>query len=539
MRLARLCGLTVEWLVYGVFAPIGHFVAYFVGRPFHLIGDLFGRVGARIAYAVENHLGHFVAWLSTQWWRLAALLRLDVVQRHVDSLQDTAIRSVDELTMSVREKTTQSSWVRSLSAGVAALFGRIQEWYVAFMAWAEQSWLTRILTLPLRWLAHVAYTVGDFLIGWLWTRQYRHLLFGIPAILLVMPLAYCAVRLPFYTTESKARIYRRAVSEALIAEDYETANLYFRKLAQLGDMHEQVVLRSALLAEDQGQLDEAYRQMKQIAPEGEPGLAQAHLWIAQRISAGQIEVDNPRAAQLVEIHVNHALSRGESDSLLSVWLAQIYLQTGRKDKCLAALAQLDLNDLPWQTRVVAADIYAALGSRERARMIATGACEYFQQQRDNGITLTVDDYLRWAIAAELMGQWTDALDVLQVGLDMHPNHPRLLDAMSRAGLAYYDYYRAQTPEAWDARYQILQRLLNVLPGSEPVLKRLAELTLLPSLAERANQMLQDQEAATGSLPAQVEKTLGDTAVMKNDFDAARQHYQAALQQDPEAHAARK
>ena len=504
--------------------------------PIHGWMNWLGRLGGRIAFALENRLGRLGAWVAQGWWRVANWLRLDAVRRQVNTLQDTAVRSVDGLTTTVRERTTQASWVRRLSLFWMELTAGVSDRWIRFLAWAERSWLTRQLARPLRWTALLSYAIGDFLIGWVWTRQYRHLLFGIPAILLVMPLAYCAVRLPFYTAQAKARHYRSAVREALAVEDYETAELYFRKLAQLGDVHEQVVLRSALLAEEQGQIEDAYRQMLQIAPEHEPGVAQAHLWIAQRISAGDIEVDNPRASELVATHVNHALSRGESDPLLNIWLAQIYLQTGQRRKCLEVLEQTELEQMSWQTRVVAADMYAALGHLERAQAIAIGAYEFFERQRDEGASQSVDDYLRWAVAAQVKGNPNDALDVLESGLQTHSNAPRLLEAIGQIGLAYFDSYPGSTAASWDARYEILQRLVAILPDSEPVLQRLAEMTLLPALVDRAAKSLEAKQA-DGTLPPTVEKTLGDAAVVRNDLAAARRHYQSAIEQDPTAHGA--
>jgi tetratricopeptide (TPR) repeat protein len=513
-----------------------------------------GRGAGLLARGAEDYLMHFGGSLERRWHRLTRRVPLDAVRRQVSSLQDSAARSVDDLTHSVREHTTHATWMRRLRARIAALAQRTGHAWIRFVIWAERSWLTRVLTAPLRWAARAGYTVVDFLIGWIATRQYRHLLFGIPAIVLVMPLAYCAVRLPFYTPEAKARHYRRAASEALAAGDHPSAELYFRKLAQLGDVHEQVTWRAALLAEEKGELDDAYRQLQQIAPLEEPGLPEAHLWIAQNISAGKLESGNPRATELVERHLHHAMARQAGDPTLNVWLARIYFSSGRREECRELLDATRVADLPWRARVGAADLYAQLGQLERARFFAHGALAYFDEQQRSGGALTVDDYLSWAAAAELEGETSRAIDVLIAALetpeaagaedDADDERPalteadkqRLRTAVAELGLAHFDYFQIERPEDWDLRLAFLERLLPVLPDPEPGLQRLVQLTLLPEVAERAERMIAAHEAA-GPLPAAVEKTRGDVAIINGRWDDAREHYRRAVERAPTQHAA--
>jgi tetratricopeptide (TPR) repeat protein len=525
-----------------------------VTRPLRRAYRAVGRGADMLARGTEDRFTRTSRQLETLWYRLGRRVPLDAVRRRVSSLQDTAARSVDDLTLSVREHTLQASWMKRLRARMAATGRRIRHAWIAAMIWAERSWITRMLAVPLRAAARAGYTVVDFMIGWIATRHYRHLLFGIPALVLVMPLAYCAVRLPFYTSDAKARHYRRAADEALAAADYESAELYFRKLAQLGDMHEQVTWRAALLAEEKGELEEAYRQMRQIAPIDEPGLPQAHLWIAQNIASGKLEANNPQAPGLVERHLESALMRQATDPALNVWLARIYFSSGQHDKCLELLDQTRPSGLAWRTRVGAADLYAQLGRMERARLFADGALAYFEEQQRAGAELTVDDYLSWAAAAELEGQTDRAVDVLLTALeapqpddvaerdgDARPeltalDRQRLSEAVSEIGLAYFDYYRIERPEDWDGRLAFLARLLPALPDPVPALRRLVQLTLLPEVRERAERLIAAQEAK-GPLPAPVEKVRGDVAVVDGRWEAAREHYRRAIQSDPGEHAA--
>ncbi len=124
--------------------------------------------------------------------------------------------------------------------------GRLLEFRLAVLIVAAARWLGRALTAlvpdPLRRrLAHLGSglsrrldVLGAFLGHWFHTRQYVLLIGGLPAVLFALPLVYCAVSLPFYGQAAKAQRYRRAAQEALQAKDLAAANLYYRKLTQLG-----------------------------------------------------------------------------------------------------------------------------------------------------------------------------------------------------------------------------------------------------------------------------------------------------------------
>jgi predicted Zn-dependent protease len=507
-------------------------VRFQIVRPFRLLAGTLGRMAGTAAIILETRLGRWARWWAVRWYRLGAVLRLDLLRRRVDTWQDSASRSVDELTMAVRQRTSQASWMRRLRERLQTVGGRVRDAWMRLLSRAEQSWFTRVLTAPLRWLTYGLLLLADFFVGWLWTRHYRRLLYGIPAILLVMPLAFCAVRLPFYSPQAKARHYRRAANEALATADYPTATLYFRKLAQLGDAHHQVLMQSALLAEQQGDLVEAYRQMQQLAPLDQAGLAEAHLWIAQEISIGAIEMGNPQASALIETHLRHAAAGGLEDPSLRIWLARIYWLTNRRQQCQEILDQMQLNELPWLARVGAADMLAQLGQLQRARALAISASEHYRQQSDQGTELTADEYSGWAAAAELAGNPGEAFDALLQAVAAYPQDTRLRRVAAQTGLSYFDRYRGDTPVAWQRRMRVLQQLRTLMADQEPVLRRAAELTLVPSVSAAATQILQDYQQ-TAPLPASVEKTLGDTAVVHGDSARARDHYRVALTLDPQ------
>ena len=134
-----------------------------------------------------------------------------------------------------------------------------------------------------------------FMGRWFGTRKYWHLIGGLPAFLLALPLAYCMIRMPFYGNEAKAKHYRAAASEAMDRKDYNTADLYYRKLYQLDAMNERAEFQSAYNAYESGSEAEAIEKFRSLAPDDQPGFAPAHLWLAQWYLQGKSGIARARS----------------------------------------------------------------------------------------------------------------------------------------------------------------------------------------------------------------------------------------------------
>jgi hypothetical protein len=245
-----------------------------------------------------------VAWLrqgvSKAWFFFVVMLGLEGIRQRANSAQGKAVDVVEQLTDAVRLRTT---WFGRLFQWLESLRALIHRSWIAWMSWAEQTWLRRVISWPLRRSATIAFALYDFLMMWLGTRTYRQLLLCIPAALLLMPLAYCGVRLPFQSPAIRAQQYRRVVDTAMAENDHALAELCFRKLTQLGDVHESVALREAWLAEEQSDFVAAYDKMRPLAPLDAPGVVEAHLWIARAIAAGHVEKENKDRLRILETHL--------------------------------------------------------------------------------------------------------------------------------------------------------------------------------------------------------------------------------------------
>lgn len=511
-------------------------VRFWLTWPLVACANLLAFLGGRALWGL--------GWFGFQLQRLAAnvadwigrTLRLGRVRRQLHGLQDETSRALEGFGETVRSQTTGSAWLRRVQSALGhALqwFPMMAEWFSRQLArWASQSSVVRAVLVPFRWLAHFGYLFVDFLRGWLWTRPYRQLWMGIPALILVLPLAYCAIRLPFYSAEAKSRHYRRAAMEALQQKDFDAAQLFYRKLQQLGDQNERVVFQSALLAAEQGDIDGAYQQIRSIASADQPGLAEGHLWIARAIAQGSIEQDNPQRLRLLEDHVQHVLTLypGQPDAILL--RARVRLSEGNRDEALRLVRDLSREQLSDFSQIELARIYSESGKANDALEIAQ---QLVRQRQDEVISdpepQKAEDYLLLAAAKELTGDSSGAVEILFAAQRALPEDASIRDALVGMGLAY-----SQQVASPVAKMDLLARLDEIAPENEVLLQQLAELTKDPPVARQALELI-EQRRAGGTLPAAVCRAVGDGCVQRSQWSLARTYYELAVDTDPRLDAA--
>lgn len=207
---------------------------YWLSRPFVLASR---RLGAVVSYAMWRLDGAVVRGrelLQGAWWMVLDFLRIEGFRHQVHSLQETAARSVGDLTHSMQERTIHANWLRLLFHRLQTVRMPLQMRWIGFLEWTEQSAITRVLSAPLRLFTWLVFAIGDFCQEWLWTREFRHLLYGIPAMVLLMPLVYCAARMPFYSNQLKSKHYQLAAEAAIKRGRLCRCRFVFSQIGSIG-----------------------------------------------------------------------------------------------------------------------------------------------------------------------------------------------------------------------------------------------------------------------------------------------------------------
>lgn len=412
------------------------------------------------------------------------------------------------------------------------LFHRLSASVEAISAKIANDSRLRVLFAPIKWVFKAVATVFDFLVAYLGTRDYRSLLFGIPAILMFVVFAVCLIRIPLHSAHAKAQRYQRAAIEAMNNDQRAAAELYYRKLTQLGVDRPSAVFNEAVMLAETGKIDEAYEKMKSIGPAGETGYAGAHFWIAKSVYAREIEVDNPKRLELAKTHLLHTLKQYPNHPVASQLLAKVYRELGQTADSDELLDQLPEQRFSASEQVRLANTYLRWGNREKAKELANTAISDFSKRFANQERISAKDWLMWCLAETILDRPSIAMQI------MRDAYERVEDEDSRKTL---DENAPQMivqllDQTWlKGRRQQWLEMAREATGIEVLLDEIVPYLITrviedQTLAKEVNELI----APCRSSPVLSVRSLGmtgDLAMAAGDFPAARQVYTDVLTAD--------
>lgn len=248
----------------------------------------------------------------------------------------------------------------------------------------EPKWwhvVGRYLFMPFSLLLDGFLMAVDFATLWFYTRDTKKLNLAVPALLLTVPLGIALLLSLRYSNAQKIAHYQEALTEAEAAEDVATVSLLQTKLQQLGYARSEVVaFNEAMQFAQDKDYDQAYEQLKEFAPTDQPGMLEAHLWIASAMIDGLIEadLDVESRMELVETHTNHALTLRPENGLARRLKLELQLREGKLAGLLEEIDALS-RDYP-ELHATAVHGFRQAGNMIKARFHARRAIEYYEQQ---------------------------------------------------------------------------------------------------------------------------------------------------------------
>ncbi len=386
----------------------------------------------------------------------------------------------------------------------------------------------RVLSWPIRFSFRIMAVLADFVVAWLWTRNYRSLLLGIPAFVLCLPLAVCLVRIPLYAADARARHYQRAAFEAIRNREHAKADLLFRKLTQMGVDRPAVIYSEASVLAEEGDLQTAFEKMQSIAPLDEGGFAAAHFWIAQATYSRIVSVPEDERMDLAERHLRHVLNQFPSELMATRLMADIMREAGRYDEGAILLKDITgrRSSPSEQTRL--ARSYWKWGKLNTARELALLASDGFRQRNDGGELLDSDDFLHWLAAEEILGRSLHGLEVLGMALQTNTYDDVLTQAEKIAFRFLTVNWEAGDYELW---LDGAERALQIEPIQESVqLHVLTTASRNPSIAPRVRDLIVPF-IESGRASPKVEKLVADLSMVSGNYSLAREDYERILKRD--------
>lgn len=394
-------------------------------------------------------------------------------------------------------------------------------------------------------------------------REYRHLLQGLPALLMLGGVLYASFQVSLHRGEFLSN-YKSMAYQASEAEQYDAALLYFRKLMKLDggsaesqfayamvldEMGTKLIKQGEALEEEdaeQGQklialgrskrLD-AMSTIEQLAPTDSRGFPKAHLHMARLMlaNAGKYLVSEegkyiPAGVKTLEHHLNEA--EKSLKGTLEYEMAAFHFYMGMNQANEAVLHLEELAEKRPYLRYELMGLYARLGDSRNALVNLNLASDYYEQLVRND----PDNHLARARCANLRlnkGDYLGCVSLLEYGLTREESennpYPQML---ASTHVTIYDALTKRGDVPLEQRLAHLRQSLSYVTDYQPALARLAQLVSLTGEPGKQIETLLHRMIAEGRMPATGHFALGTKAWKEEDSDKALWHLERAYELDP-------
>ena len=317
----------------------------------------------------------------------------------------------------------------SLGERVQSFFARLG---IGILRVAEMLNLDRVV-FGLVWLLQPIWrplaAVGIFWVCWVNTRPYRGALMALPAIGLASLVLGVGTWYSVFGASKIAANYKLAVRETQDSKDYQLREMYDQKLAQLGVDTQRTQFNTAIaLAQDQ-KLQEAYEQMRELAPEDHPGYPNAHFWLVQSLISGQLEEKPDEARRLAWIHLEHLKSLEIESSQLKYIEALLLKQENKLEEAAKLLesASSQIAGAAYESMIINRSLKRLEKAKQDARMVVT----HMKSRSRGNRELSAIEYQQWLAAEELLGNLTEMRKLLEKWLELEPDSQRAASLLAK------------------------------------------------------------------------------------------------------------
>jgi tetratricopeptide (TPR) repeat protein len=444
-----------------------------------------------------------------------------------------------------------------------------QRWIRFNQRWRKRlfiagSFLVRAAIYPFRLFTDLCRMTVQAAILWWSNRTKRLLIQGLPALLVAVAAVGLMVTLAQAEPNRTEADYQAHARQSLQTGKYEDAATSYERLILISPEQEEYRFGSARAAEALEHLDQATAIISELASENRSGYGPAHLWLARRLFQ-QPAASTDRNLS-IERHLLRALEKQPGMTEANVLLAQLYVNTRRLAQAEPYLLRA-IEARP-DLRLALARLYRSLGRTREADFQARTALEYFRQKT----RAEVDNQfarLRWSEAAVQLGDFPQAINVLQEGLVLSQAIV-FRQALAEVFGVWSDRLADGTMSQFGNRLALIEQGLSYDASNPGLLERLLALTKPPKsdatsllgtsvvgfgaaplasaplsvlgpaylLANRAGDPGQARAALhnlllRGQVPAVTYFALGLDAWEQGKFSEARKYWEQAYQQAPE------
>jgi tetratricopeptide (TPR) repeat protein len=420
---------------------------------------------------------------------------------------------------------------QALGAPFRALGGAGQAFGHGFMRAAEALNLDGVVLGLVRWTRLIWYpfaALGGFAHAWLSTRSFRQILWGLPVLLVLLPLVAIAGWTQWRGHDSIVSQYRLAIDEAREKKDFVRVDLFEKKLAQLGVATQFAEYQTALALAQDGKETEAYERIRRLAPAERPGYPPAHLWIIQRLLDGKLEVSDEKRSQLAKVHLEHLQTLGakgpDVDVLRAIWFWQNQ-QPEEAARLLEPLASRWLD-----AAVMRMKIHVSLNRPDDARADARWVRSHMERRAQRRQAPLPHELRDWLFAEQLLNNLPKAHSLAEEWLKAEPGSKDARMVLAELSQRLFDQALAAPDPDAERLAVLFVQAAELAEDPQRLQQLVAALYRLrrnfPVADEVVTRVVESPRATSAILEA-----VGTVAATAGEFGQAKEFLQRAIKKD--------
>ncbi len=344
------------------------------------------------------------------------------------------------------------------------------------------------IVMPIKLLFSAVYLFGP----WWGSSQVRHLLYGLPSVLVLALVIYILTMAKINLGAGKrSEKYITAATSAVKRSEWKEAKLYYQRAIDMGISTPAVRFELARVAEKTNDIPLLIGTMQSLAPADKAVFAPAHLWQAVRLLSGNdvtVEV-----AGEAEQHLKLALELEPETTMAHALLGDLYFQEGLLPSAIYHLLQTDRKSAHY--RLLLAKALVASGNVDRAKSVAgelLPAAKELSEVEPRNVQARLD----YAEATVFSGDFEKAADILQEGLQI-ADDGKLREAITMVLIQWSDTLIDKSPENREQAFQLLAAGFQYAPNEVILFDRVVKILKANDAASSDAEKFLVENIATG------------------------------------------
>lgn len=381
--------------------------------------------------------------------------------------------------------------------------------------------------------------LGGFFSEWWSTRNWRWFFVSMPALVVGGAVAVGVVRAQWSSDAGLAASYATRAQKAFKAEDYQRAEMMYRKAIKYRPQDASLKFAQAFVLDKMDRTEDAFVLMQSVAPIGEAGpgkrYADAHLWIARSLLVGHVKIDGD-PLRLAVAHLKQIVAVSPDHIEAHRLLADLAISERNGDAAIEHISHI-VDEYP-ETRIIYARLLDGANRKADAKTEAARAFDYYTQHIPARLSSKENppkaaDWLNWASSAMILDRFNDAIRILKDATRLCEEKKIIRQGL--AGVLVRWTQRLDELEDPNIRQQLelLGEAIKIAPDNPAVLERVALLVGRDEGADAIAEELLHDSLVSGTAPAMVHFLLGTRAASTNaDPKVAQSYLEQALKLNP-------